>query len=172
MLFHISEDPNIKEFLPRKSDLYVDLPPIVWGMDEKHLINYYFPRDCPRIIYRYSLDITEEDKIKYFSNTNSETIITLENCWYNILNKTILYKYIFGKEKFRLFDDIAGYYISEEKIEPKSIIRIDKIMEKLIEENVEVRFTPTLFPLRDSLIKSSIKDYSIIRFKNAKEISK
>jgi hypothetical protein len=169
MLYHISEDPNIEVFFPRKSEIYKDLGHIVWAIDEVHLVNYYFPRDCPRIIYKYSENISQEDKNKYFSNTVSDIIITLENRWYNIINNTILYKYIFEEEKFTLFDEIAGYYISKELIKPKSMYKIDNIMETLMEQDIELRFTQNLFPLKNALINSTIKEYSIIRFRNAKE---
>jgi hypothetical protein len=169
MLYHISEDANIKEFIPRKSEIYKELAPVVWAIDEEHIIYYYFPRDCPRIIYKFSSDITEEDTIKFFSNTVSNTIITIENRWYEIINKTILYKYIFDTDKFRLLDNTPGYYISEEKNEPKSVEKIDNIIKVLTDQDIELRFTPNIFPLRNSLIKSSIKYFSIIRFRNAKE---
>jgi hypothetical protein len=169
MLYHISEKMNIREFFPRKSDIYVDLPPVVWAIDEEHIVNYYFPRDCPRIIYRDSEEITEEDKEKYFLSTVSKTIITLENRWYKTIKNTILYKYVLEKEKFRLIDEIAGYYVSEEKIIPYSLEKIENILEELFEQQIDVRFTPNIFPLKNSLIKSSINDYSIIRFRNAKE---
>jgi hypothetical protein len=169
MLYHISEDPNIKEFFPQIYKAYEELPPVVWAMDEEHIINYLFPRDCPRIIYRYSREVIEEDKMKFFSNTVSDVIITIENRWYNKLKNATLYKYIFDPKGFRLNDSIAGYYISEEKIIPKSIEKMENLLEKLMEYNIELRFTPNLYLLRDSLIKSTINNYSIIRFKNAKE---
>jgi hypothetical protein len=169
MVYHISEDPNIKEFIPRKSEIYKELPPVVWAIDKEHLINYYFPRDCPRIIYTFSPNVTEEDKIKFFSNTISEKIITVENRWYEAINKTILYKYIFCEEKFRLIDNIAGYYVSEEKNKAKSVEKIEDALKLLIEQNIELRFTQNIFPLKEALIKSSINNYSIIRFRNAKE---
>ena len=169
MLYHISENQDIEEFIPRKSETYKELLPIVWAIDQEHIVNYYFPRDCPRIIYKYSEGVTEKDTLKYFSNTISKTINTIENRWYKRINDSIIYKYIFEEEKFKLFDKIAGYYISEEKIKPKSIEEIKDIIEKIMEQNIELRFTPNLFPLRNSLIKSSVSDFSIIRFRNAKE---
>jgi hypothetical protein len=169
MVYHISEEPEIKEFIPRKSELYIELPPVVWAIDEEHIVNYYFPRDCPRIIYRYTNNVVEEDKYKYFSNTVSETIITVENRWYKTIKNAILYKYIFEMKNFQLIDEIAGYYITEEKIIPKAVEKIDNLMEELLIKNIELRFTPNIFPLRNTLIKSSINDYSIIRFRNAKE---
>ena len=169
MLYHISENPNIKEFIPRKSEIYKELPPVVWAMNKEHLLNYYFPRECPRIIYRYSDDVTKEDKIQFFSNTISKTIIIAENRWYKKMKNTILYKYIFENKHFTLIDEIAGYYISEEKTKPKSMKKIEDLLELLIKQNIELRFTPSIFELRESILKSSIKDYSIIRFRNAKK---
>ena len=169
MFYHISEESNIKEFIPRKTESFIDLPPVVWAIDEEHIVNYFFPRDCPRIIYRYSKNVTEEDKNIFFSNTVSNTIIALENRWYNTIKNAILYKYIFEEDKFTLIEDIAGYYISEEKIIPKGMEKIENLLDEILKQNIELKFTPNIFPLRNSLIKSSINDYSIIRFRNAKE---
>ena len=171
MLYHISEESNIKVFIPRKSEIYKDLPPVVWAIDKEHVVNYYFPRDCPRIIYRYSDIITEEDKIKFFQNTVSKTIITVEKKWYDVIIKTILFKYIFEENEFKLLDSIAGYYISENEIRPKYIKKIDDIMKLLLEQNIELRFTPNLYPLKKSILESSINDFSIIRFRNAEELN-
>jgi hypothetical protein len=169
MVYHISENPNIEEFIPRKTESFMDLPLVVWAIDEEHLVNYYFPRDCPRIIYRYTDNVIEEDKVKFFPNTVSKTIITVENRGYNAIKNALLYKYIFDKKNFRLIDEIAGYYICEEKIIPKSIEKIENIIDELLKKEIELKFTPNIFPLRNSLIKSSLYDYSIIRFRNAKE---
>jgi hypothetical protein len=51
MLYHFSEDPNINEFVPRSMEC---MPPVVWAIDEEHSFFYFFPRDCPRVIFSWS----------------------------------------------------------------------------------------------------------------------
>lgn len=60
MLFHFSENPNIKEFIPQAAD---GMPPMFWEIDEEHAANYFFPRDCPRVIYSRSDNISLEDEL-------------------------------------------------------------------------------------------------------------
>jgi hypothetical protein len=49
MLFHMSEESNIRRFEPRASE-YTD-EPVVWAIDAKRLYNFLVPRDCPRATY-------------------------------------------------------------------------------------------------------------------------
>jgi hypothetical protein len=167
LLYHFSEDPNIKKFIPRIINGQKGNIPLVWAIDEEHSINYLFPRECPRIIYYKTENINKNDGIKFFSNTISNKIITIENKWMEIINNTILYKYTFDDKDFELYDKVAGYYISKIEIEPIKIETIKNILMEIIKNNIELWMTPNLNPLRNELIKSTIDNYSIIRFRNA-----
>ncbi|MFC5405882.1 DUF6886 family protein [Cohnella soli] len=141
MLFHISEDPNINEFIPRLSTVYPDMPPVVWALDEEHLINYLFPRDCPRIIYSYSSEVNNNDERIYFSNTVAKTIITVENSWYETMKNTRIYKYVFEPQGFELLDQNAGYYISREIVKPETVEPIEDLISKIVAYGIDLRFT-------------------------------
>jgi hypothetical protein len=170
LLYHFSEDPNIKIFEPRIIDGQKQKTPLVWAVDEEHSINYYFPRECPRIIYCRTNETTEEDNVKFFGNTIYSKIITIENEWIEKINNVILYKYIFEDKTFELNDIIAGYYVSKKTVKPKDIEKMCNLFLELKKKNVEIRMTPNLYPLRDEILKSNLSNYSIIRFRNAKEI--
>ena len=49
-LFHVSEDPDIVVFEPRMppSGGAGIGAPVVWTIDEKHLVDDLFPRECPQ----------------------------------------------------------------------------------------------------------------------------
>jgi len=49
VLFHVSEDSGIVEFIPRPSKYTQD--PVVWAVDDEKIRNYLVPRDCPRVTY-------------------------------------------------------------------------------------------------------------------------
>jgi hypothetical protein len=168
LLYHFSEDSNIKTFIPRIINGQKENIPLVWAVDEEHSVNYYFPRECPRIIYNKTGNISKDDEIKYFSNTISNKIIVIENNWLDVINNTILYKYIFDDKGFELYDKVAGYYVTKKEIKPIKIETINNILMEIIKKNIELRITPNLYPLRNELIKSTVDDYSIIRFRNAK----
>jgi hypothetical protein len=170
LLYHFSEEKNIESFEPRIINNQKEQIPLVWAVDEEHSINYYFPRECPRIIYCKDQGTTEEDNIKFFENTVSDKIITFENNWMEKINSTILYKYTFEDESFELNDAVAGYYVSKKTIKPIKIERMNNLLDELIKKDIEIRITPNLHPLREAIINSSIKKYSIIRFRNAREL--
>ncbi len=46
-LFHISDDPTIKTFIPRPAAVAPDRGPIVWAIAASHLPNYLLPRVWP-----------------------------------------------------------------------------------------------------------------------------
>ncbi|MCD9025450.1 DUF6886 family protein [Cohnella silvisoli] len=169
-LYHFSDKSDIRIFNPRVKHNRQNMPPVVWAIDQQHEFTFYFPRDCPRIVYTRTEGISDEDDHKFFGLTDSNIVITVEVGWYKRINKTTIFRYELPVESFKLFDEFAGYYISEESINPIGIKPLDNLIERLTELNIEIRFTPNLNPLRETLLKSSIKDFGIHRFENARKL--
>lgn len=170
MLYHFSEEPNIQVFSPRPSTSFPHLEPAVWAIDEEHAPHYFFPRDCPRVIYWKADWTSEDDTTRFFRDTSVDKIIVVENGWLERIRHTKLYVYTFPAEPFELFEEAktAGYYISHQEIVPLKVELVGDLIEKILSENIELRFTPNLYPIRNSVISSSV-DFSIIRFSNAKK---
>ena len=168
VLYHISEESSIEVFIPRKSEAWPDFPPVVWAMDEKHLINYLFPRECPRIIYSNSPRVSEADREKFFSLTVANTIVVVEKGWLERMKQARIYKYCFADDGFELMDENAGYYISRETVQPLHIEPIQDLLERLLAYDIELRFTPNLHPLKDAILASTVTDFSMIRMRNAR----
>lgn len=166
-LFHFSEDKNINVFKPRVKENRKDLPPVVWAIDDEHEFTFYFPRDCPRIVYTKDDAIAEEDASRFFGQTSSDIVVTVETGWYERIMNTTLFRYQLPVATFRLFDRIAGYYISLEEVTAMEMVEITNCLERLMGMNIEVRFMPNLHPLKRALLNSSIKDFGIHRFENA-----
>ncbi|KKO51781.1 DUF6886 family protein [Paenibacillus sp. DMB20] len=166
-LYHFSEEENIEIFKPRVKENRRDMPPIVWAIDEEHQFTFYFPRDCPRIVYTRSDDLTREDERRFFGNTGADIVITVETGWFDRIMSTTLYRYELPGKTFELFDATAGYYISKDTVVPTGKLAISNGLEQLMAMNMDVRFTPDLYPLREAVLQSSIKDFGIHRFENA-----
>ncbi|WP_337588357.1 DUF6886 family protein [Paenibacillus gorillae] len=66
MLYHISEESDIAQFSPRPPAAYPGMSPVVWALDEAHLVNYLFPRECPRVIYALSDGVSDGDQERFF----------------------------------------------------------------------------------------------------------
>lgn len=170
MLYHFSEDSNIEIFIPKEKQNRSNFPAVVWAIDEDHEYSYYFPRDCPRIICKKTEDISDENKEKFFSHSNADTIVTVESSWYSRISNQTIYRYHFDDKEFELFDKTAGYYISYHVIKPLGIDRMNYLIERLIDKGIELRFTTNLNPLRDTILKSDFKGFGIHRFNNAKRL--
>ena len=169
LLYHFSEESQINIFHPRKCKNHDHLPPVVWAIDEEHSVNYLFPRDCPRVIFRKSDHMSKEDEQRFFQDSDAETIIAVENDWLNRILSTNLYRYTFPSDSFEMEDETAGYYISRVSVVPIKIEPIANLLQEIIKRRVELRFTPNLYPIRESILSSTIDDFSIIRFRNAKQ---
>ncbi|RTE07153.1 DUF6886 family protein [Paenibacillus whitsoniae] len=163
-LYHFSEEPDISIFRPRVKANRQDMPPVVWAIDETHAFTFYFPRNCPRIVYQRTADMTEAQVQTFFGGTSSNTVITVETRWYEAIRSMTMYRYELPPATFRLFDSYAGYYISEETVEPIKVTAIPNLLGELMELDIDVRFTPDLHPLRDAILQSGIPDFGIHRF--------
>jgi len=164
MLYHFSEESNIPIFKPRISKTITQ--PVVWAIDKEHAVHYYFPRDCPRVIYWKTENAKAPEISYYFSDSDADKIIVVESGWLEQIRKTKLYMYKFEELSFDLFGKNAGYYVSTEEIVPVSVEPVGDLLEKILHEKVELRFTPNLYPIRNRIIASSL-GFSIIRFNHA-----
>ena len=169
MLFHFSENADITCFNPRQKSNRLDLPPVVWAVDEVHQYGFYCPRNCPRIVISRYQTIEPELEEAFFGQTSAHLIIAMEQAWFERLRTTSIYRYSFVPDGFELFDDIAGYYISEEVTVPQRVVRITDPIAELCrpELGIEFRLVPSLYPLRDKILTSGLKDFSIHRFEYA-----
>jgi hypothetical protein len=172
-LYHISEDAKIKIFEPLPASFYADSirNDVVFAICSKLLHNYLLPRNCPRVTYYAGPETNEADKKKFFSPGTAEYIIAVESKWLLPIQRTTLYCYKFRNDTFSLFDECAGYYISETTVVPVSVKPIYNIMEELLKRNVELRFLPSITELAESVKKSSLK-YSLIRMQNSSRNNK
>lgn len=166
LLYHFSEDPSIENFTPRVNGSHPYLPPLVWAIDHEHAPLYYFPRDCPRVAFWKRSDSSDEDISRFCAFTTARMVIVVEGGWLGRINNTKLYVYEFENNGFDWFDTGAGYYVSKETVVPLSVNAVGNLMERLIQADVELRITPSLNPLHDALVSSSLQ-FSMIRMRNA-----
>ncbi|RKN85573.1 hypothetical protein D7M11_07765 [Paenibacillus ginsengarvi] len=165
-LYHFSEEPNIEVFRPRPAPAFPHLPPVVFALDRERSPHYFFPRDCPRVIYWKADWTTEEDAKAFLANTVAEKVVVVESGWLDRIRETKLYMYTFAGDSFEMMDGSAGYYVSRETVVPVKVELVGDLLGKLLAAKLDVRFTSSLHPIRESVIASTI-DFSIIRFRNA-----
>lgn len=172
-LYHISEQSDIARFEPRP-------PPnaqsgvteaVVWAVDGAHLHNYLLPRDCPRVTFYPVATSTPHDVEQLMNGSSARYIIAIESGWLATLRTSRLYQYLLPADTFAVLDAGAGYHISHQPVVPLEVRAIDDILAALLLHDVELRITPSLWPLRDRVIDSTLQ-FSIIRMRNAQPPSK
>ena len=170
MLFHFSEDPAITVFEPRA------VPgtrpagrewlnePLVWAIDEWHSPAYFFPRDCPRILWWPLPATTAEDVARFVGTGAPRTVACVEWAWFERLASTTLFRYSFETTAFVDIHD-HGVHVSRTAAIPAAIAPIDDLPAALRAADVELRFMPSLPPLRD--MWETTLHVSGIRLRNA-----
>lgn len=167
-LFHISEDPHIKVFVPRPSPSpFAGIDgDIVFAISDRLLHNYLLPRDCPRVCYYAGEDSSAEDIDRLLGPTEASYVMALESRWRPIIEETTIYCYELPPESFSLLDACAGYYISYERVVPVSMKPVSDLLTELAGRRVELRFMDRLQPLAD-MVRVSTLAFSLIRMRNA-----
>ena len=166
-LFHVSEEPNIKQFVPRipyRKDVDQSKG-IVWSLTELQLPNWGTPRDCPRVGYRATEESSQEDIDTFFSSSFRHCV-AIEFDWHRKMLETTLYIYEFDPANF-YFDERAGFYVSDKTEVPIAVTRHDNLYQSLFDKGVEVRIVDNLWKLSRSVQKSTL-NWSLCRMANAK----
>ena len=169
-LFHVSEEPDIREFVPRLPERK-DLDPsvgLVWAIDEEHLPNFLTPRNCPRVCYHIGVQTTAADRRRFFTSDAERYAVVLERGWYETMRDTALYLYEFSADDFVLQDAVAGYWVAKTVQKPIAKYELHDLIGEQIKRGVELRFVDSLFDIAQE-VKESTLNWSLCRMAFAKK---
>lgn len=162
VLFHFSHDPNIEVFKPRVLAHRPEVEPLVWAIDEWHSFCYFFPRQCPRVVTWPLPETTDEDRRKFMGHTAAKAVAAIESSYAAQMYSAELYAYSLPAAAFEVNGPEIGVSVSREDVVPLSVKSVGNLVEALIAANVELRITPSLWPLWDDLVQSTMH-YSMFR---------
>jgi hypothetical protein len=162
MLFHVSEERGIEQFVPRASE--GGAGQVVWAIDAGRLRNYLVPRECPRVTCYAGRETTDAD-VERFLGSNT-AVVAIEQAWFERVRSGRLYCYHLPPDTFECIDECAGYFVSRVPVTPACVEVFDDPVSELLQRGVELRIVPNLWPLRDAVIASSLQ-FSMIRMRNA-----
>ncbi len=169
-LYHVSDEPSITRFRPRPTypGHPLDLPrPVVWAVGERLLHNYLLPRDCPRVTFYARPDSDPADVERLLGVSAARYVVAIESGWLDAVRQATIYLYELPVPAFALVDEGAAHYVSETAVMPLGVSRIDDLFGELARRDVELRLTPSLWPLRDVVLASSLQ-FSFIRMRHAR----
>jgi hypothetical protein len=171
-LFHFSERDDIEIFQPKP----VDVPstrdpgeewlngPLVWAVEETRQAAYCFPRDCPRILLWPTATTSAADLDAWWGDRTCSMIAHVEWRWLERLRDQSLSRYALPSAAFRQTRD-EWMWVADEPVVPSTVDRLDDLLSRLQELNVELRIMESLVPLR--LVWDTTLHASGIRLRNA-----
>jgi hypothetical protein len=162
MLFHVSEQAGIERFEPRWSESAGQ--ELVWAVDSDRLRNYLLPRECPRVTYYAGPQTVNADVEQFLGK--SKTVVAIESGWFERVTSCRLFCYHLPRDTFECIDECAGYFVSSQPVVPTRVEVFDNLIFELLQRDVELRFVPSLWPLHDAVVASTLQ-FSIIRMRNA-----
>lgn len=171
-LFHVSEEPDIVQFIPRLPTR-TDLDPkkgLVWALCERTLPNFLTPRNCPRVCWHVGPQTTKEDCARYLPADRPDVnhVVAIEAGWLPALMQTTLYLYEFAPDNFVLQDEHAGYYISEKAETPVAKTMITDLCGELAKRGVLLKTVDNLWEIGSRIQKTSFY-WSLCRMAFAKK---
>jgi len=173
-LFHFSDDPSIKAFVPRPVRVPSARPPgqewlndpLVWAVDEGHQATYLFPRDCPRILLWLTENTTEDDRLTWWGDRQCRMIAHVEWDWLERIRTASLFRYELPAFTFEPLEG-QWMWVSRETVRPVESRPCEPLLDALAAESVELRVMESLVPMRD--VWSTSLHASGIRLRNAKD---
>ena len=92
-------------------------------------------------------------------------VIVVESGWLERIRACELFVYRFAPEGFVALQD-HGVHVTKNKVTPLSVEPVGDLLSRLLASNVELRFTPSLWPLHRALVPTTLH-WSFIRMRNA-----
>lgn len=163
-LFHFSEDPGIRLFRPHVAKTGSSTEPLVWALDAEHAPSYWFPRDCPRVCCWSRSE--QADTAGLLGMGGARRLHAIEAAWLERMRACKLYVYLFDPSSFEPNIADAGYWVARQDVTPLSVEPVGDLLERHVEQGIELRIVRNLWPLIDEVMVSGL-EFSIIRKMNA-----
>jgi hypothetical protein len=164
-LWHVSDDDLIRRFEPRANPEHDSPEALVWAIDAEHAPAYWFPRDLPRGTFWAAETTTDDDVERFLTGDRTRRVHAIESSWLRQLRDAVVFAYRLPPATFEPYGRAAGYYVSREPVDPLEVVRLDDLLARHAEAGIELRIVPSLWPLWQRVIASSL-EFSGIRLRN------
>jgi hypothetical protein len=165
-LWHVSEDPSINAFEPRRAPGATADELLVWAVDTRHLPLFWFPRQCPRATFWADSRNTDEDLRRFLDGDRDRRVHAIECAWLERMRTARVLAYRLPGDTFRPHPEVGGYWLSREPVQPFDVAQLDDLLGRHADAMIEFRTVPTLWALWDAVVGSTL-EFSGIRLRNA-----
>ncbi|MGW3960430.1 DUF6886 family protein [Amycolatopsis sp. NPDC005003] len=162
-VLHFSEDPTITRFEPHVAATARQPEAYVWAVDAARAPDYWFPRQCPRVLAWATPETSATDRARL----GSARVHAIEYEWLPAMQSARLYAYRFAAASFRVFGEHASAMVSTEPVLPLAPPEpVGDLLALHASAGIELRLLPNLWAFVDAVVDSSI-GFSGIRLGNA-----
>jgi len=162
-LWHVSEDPTLRRFVPHHEPLHANDEPLVYAVDTRHLPLYWFPRDCPRATFWAHERTTDDDVERFLDGDRERRVHAIESDWLERMRTTRVYAYRMPAATFERHD---RFWVSRSAVDPIDLTELGDLLVLHVGAEIELRIAPSLLALWDRVVASTL-DFSGIRLRNA-----
>ena len=162
-LWHVSEDPSIRTFVPHHRPEHARNEPLVYAVDTRHLPLYWFPRDCPRACFWANSHTSDDDIRRWLDGERHRRVHVVEAEWLARIREVHLYAYRMPAETFERWD---RFWVSREPVVAVELVELGDLIERHAHARIELRHARSLYPMWDDVVASTL-DFSGIRLRNA-----
>ncbi len=166
-LLHFSEDASIEIFRPHVAATSDSTDALVWAIDEPHSPLYWFPRHCPRVTFWRTANALGPDATALFTGTAAQRVHAIESGWLARVQQTNVYAYVFPADSFEPMASADGHWVSRRAVVPRAVEPVGDLLARHVEAAIELRVTPSLWPLHDALLASGLPTFSMVRMRSA-----
>ncbi|MFI5938438.1 DUF6886 family protein [Actinoplanes sp. NPDC051494] len=167
-VLHFSEDPTIRRFVPhvaataRESDAYV------WAVDHDRAPDYWFPRDCPRVLAWVTAATPDADRDRIIGAGSGRRVHAVEYRWLEAMRTTRLYAYRFAADRFRpIGSPMPHASVARETVVPLGPPEpVGDLFACHAAAGIQLRVLDSLWPFWDAVTAAAV-GFSGIRLRNA-----
>ena len=152
-VLHFSEDPTIRRFVPRLvANPNVDRP-YVWAVDHARCPDYWFPRQCPRVMAWVTPSTSEDDRLRIIGPGGGDRVHAIEYGWLEAMRTVRLWAYRLPAAVFRPFGQARHALVAEEPVEPLGPPEpVDDLLALHAAAGIQLRVLTNLWPFWDAVI--------------------
>ncbi len=162
-MLHFSEDPAITRFEPHVAATARVPDAYVWAVDHGRAPDYWFPRQCPRVLIWPTPATTAEDR----AWLGADRVHAIEYGWLRRMQTTRLYAYRFDAAPFHPIGDPPHAHVATGTVEPLGPPEPVGDLVALHERaGIELRVMANLWPFWRRVTASTL-GFSGIRLRNA-----
>jgi hypothetical protein len=167
-VLHFSEDPAIPVFVPHVAATARQAAAYVWAVDFRRAPDYWFPRECPRVLaWVKDGTTTDVDRERIIGAGCGERVHAIEYGWLDAMRSTRLYAYRLPAAAFRSFED-SHAQVAEVPVEPLGPAEpVGDLLECHAAAGIQLRVLDRLWPFWDAVTASTV-GFSGIRLHNAR----